>query len=235
MITLYQFGPAFGLPSLSPFCTKVEAYLRMTRLDFRAVEGDARQAPKGKLPYIEDGGTVISDSGFIVEHCKLAYNRDPDEGLTAGQRATGLAVRRMLEEHLYWVLIYARWIDEEGWGGGYREAIGSMMPSGLKQVGPGLLRRRLRTALNRQGLGLHSRAEVYALGVSDLDAVADLLGEQPFLFGDALSSCDATVHAFLWHVAETPGDNPLKRAVARRGVLADYVKRNNRAWGFDGV
>lgn len=235
MIVLYQFGPALGLPSLSPFCTKVEAYLRMVGLEHRVATGDARQAPKGKLPYIEDGGTVIADSGFIVEHCKLAYSRDPDEPLSSAQRGTGLAVRRMLEEHLYWALVYARWIDEEGWDGGYREAIGAMMPAGLRQVGPGILRRRLRTALSRQGLGLHSRAEIYALGVSDLDAVADLLDDQPFLFGEAPSSYDATVHAFVWHVTATPGDNPLKRAVSRRQVLADYVERNNRAWGFSGV
>lgn len=235
MIVLYQFGPALGLPSLSPFCTKVESYLRMAGHDHRVVEGDARQAPKGKLPYIEDRGAVIADSGFIVEHCKLAYNRDPDEPLSPAQRATGLAVRRMLEEHFYWALIYARWIDEEGWDGGYRDAIGSLMPTGLRQVGPGLLRRRLRTALRRQGLGLHSRAEIYALGVSDLDALADLIADQAFLFGDEASSYDATVHAFVWHVMETPGDNPLKRAVARRRVLADYVERNNRAWGFSEV
>jgi hypothetical protein len=29
MITLHKFGPAWGTPDISPFCIKVETYLRM--------------------------------------------------------------------------------------------------------------------------------------------------------------------------------------------------------------
>ena len=34
MIQLYQFEPAFGLPNASPFCMKVETWLRMAALPF---------------------------------------------------------------------------------------------------------------------------------------------------------------------------------------------------------
>jgi len=39
MIKLYQFHPAWGLPNPSPFCMKVETYLRMAGLPYEGVNG----------------------------------------------------------------------------------------------------------------------------------------------------------------------------------------------------
>ena len=77
MIKLYQFRPAFGLPNASPFCMKVENYLRMAGLAYECPRGaDMRKAPKGKMPYIEDEGSLIADSSFIIDHLKRKYG-DP--------------------------------------------------------------------------------------------------------------------------------------------------------------
>jgi len=68
MITLYTFGPAFGLPDPSPFVMKAEVLLKMAGVPYRTDTTGFRKAPKGKLPYIEDGGEIISDSTFIRFH-----------------------------------------------------------------------------------------------------------------------------------------------------------------------
>ena len=34
MIKLYQFAPAWDVPNLSPFCVKVETYLKMAGLPY---------------------------------------------------------------------------------------------------------------------------------------------------------------------------------------------------------
>ena len=68
MITLYKFAPAWGLPTSSPFALKIEAYLRMVDIDYVSeIVARPQSAPKGTIPYIQDGETVIGDSGFIVD------------------------------------------------------------------------------------------------------------------------------------------------------------------------
>ena len=67
MITLRQFPPALGLPNASPFCLKLELYLRMAGLPYRnRYTLELHRAPKGKLPWIDDDGIAMADSGLII-------------------------------------------------------------------------------------------------------------------------------------------------------------------------
>ncbi len=86
MITLYTFGPAFGLPDPSPFVMKAEILLKMTKLPYRTDNTGFSKAPKGKLPYVDDDGIVIADSTFIRWHIEKKHGVDFDQGLDAGQR-----------------------------------------------------------------------------------------------------------------------------------------------------
>jgi glutathione S-transferase len=51
-------------------------------------------------------------------------------------------------------------------------------------------------ALYAQGTSRQSRDEVYARGRADLAALSELLGDQPYLFGELPSSYDAILYAF---------------------------------------
>jgi glutathione S-transferase len=113
MITLYTFGPAFGLPDPSPFVTKVEVLLKMAGLAYRTDTTGFRQAPKGKLPYIDDDGEQVANSTLIRRHLEKKYRIDFDKGLSAEQRAVAWAFEKMAEDNLYWALVDARWVDEE--------------------------------------------------------------------------------------------------------------------------
>ena len=112
MITLYSFGPGFGLPDPSPFVTKVEVLLKMAKLPYRTDMTGFTKAPKGKLPYIEDDGAVVSDSAFIRWHIEQKYRIDFDKGLDASQKAIAWAFEKMVEDQLYWVMIDDRWMDD---------------------------------------------------------------------------------------------------------------------------
>jgi hypothetical protein len=62
MIKLHKFGPVGDVCDASPFCVKVEAYLRLAGLPYDTRSGAQylRKAPKGKLPYIEDKAKLIA-------------------------------------------------------------------------------------------------------------------------------------------------------------------------------
>ena len=54
MIKLYSFPPLDGLPSASPFCVKVEAYLRMAGIPYEIRKMiDPRCLPSSPLGHIE--------------------------------------------------------------------------------------------------------------------------------------------------------------------------------------
>src|SRR5262249_1932474 len=101
MIRLHQYPPMFGIPNPSPFCMKLETWLRMTNTPFEVVRVvDPRKGPKGKVPWIDDRGKTVADSAFIIEHLRKTHGDPLDAKLDAGQRATSLALRRLIEEHL---------------------------------------------------------------------------------------------------------------------------------------
>ena len=87
MLTLFQFAPAFNVPNLSPYCLKVETYLRMAGLPYQVKTlGDPRKAPRGKLPFIKLDGQVITDSALILRALS-SQGADLDAHLDAAGRA----------------------------------------------------------------------------------------------------------------------------------------------------
>ena len=225
MIRLYQFRPAFGLPNASPFCMKVENYLRMAGLRYECPRSaDVRKAPKGKMPYIEDDATVVADSSFIVDYLKRKYGDALDSHLGTADRAAGLACQRMLEENTYWAVLYFRWIDGAGWAL-TREAFFGWMKPPLRWIVPRVARRIVSRELNGHGMGRHTRDEIVAIGRKDLAAAADFLGEKAFFLGAQPSSLDATAYAFLANVLWVPVESPLKAHAQQYPNLEAYCQR----------
>jgi glutathione S-transferase len=228
MIRLYQFAAAFGLPNMSPFCMKVETYLRMAGLPYECPRGaDVFKAPKGKLPYIEDashGGKIVADSSFIIDYLKATYGDPLDAKLTARQRALGVVIQRTFEESLYWPVLYTRWIEDAGFAKTSAVAF-SQLKFPLRQLIPPLAQRGLRKQLHAQGTGRHSREEIYAIGCRDVAALAQLLGEQAYFLGDEPSSLDATAYAFLANLLWAPFDMPIRAQAQQQPNLEQYCQR----------
>ena len=86
MITLYHYGDTFGFDP-SPFCLKMEAYLRLAGLPFEKRRADVRKAPKGQFPYIEDNGKTVADSRVIIDYLKATYGDPLDGHLTTLEKA----------------------------------------------------------------------------------------------------------------------------------------------------
>jgi glutathione S-transferase len=225
MIRLYQFAPAFDLPNASPFCMKVETLLRMSGLPFECDNrGLLTRAPKGKLPFIEDEGEAIGDSGFILAHLKRKHGVDLDAGLDEAQRSVATAFERLFCEHLYWAAVYTRWIDPGGFEASKAAFFGRMRWP-MRALVPPLARRGMKKQLWGHGMGRHSPAEIVSLGCEDIDAVAGFLGDKAFFFGDTPSSIDATAYAFLANLLWVPIDSALATHAREQASLAAYCQR----------
>lgn len=227
---------AFGLADFSPFGLKVQTYLRMIGVPYKAKTGDPRKGPTKKLPFIEDGGARVGDSGLIVEYLKKKHGDALDAKLTAGEHALGHVVRRTLEESLYWPLIYSRWLEDSSWGD-VRALLVPLLPpviGGFLADGP--IRDGVRKAAFAQGTGRHDRETVYALGGADIDAVGAILGSKPYLLGEDPSSYDAILYAFMANVLAFPTTSPLAARASGHSNLVAYVDRmKSRYWAGAGA
>lgn len=228
MITLYQFPPVWDLPNASPFCMKVENYLRMSGLDYDVkYVRDPRKAPKGKLPFIKIDGQVIADSGIIVDHLRQKTQDLLDKHLTVEQKALGLLIENTFAEHLYWLLVYMRWQDDRGWKQ-IQKVYFSHLKGLKKYIIPGFVRKHTLNQLFSQGLGRHTREEVIAMGYKTLDALAVILGDKKYFMGDEPTSVDATAFAFLANFLYSPLDDPLKTRVQQQANLMAYCAHMRR-------
>ena len=225
MIKLYQFKPAFGLPNASPFCMKVETYLRMAGLAYECPRGASlTKAPKGKMPYIEDGSKRVADSSFIVDYLKQTYGDKLDAHLSERERAIALSVQRLIEEHLYWAAVYSRWVDDAGFKVS-SQIFFSHMPPLLKQVVPLLARRGMKQQLYGHGMGRHSPEEIYALGCRDIEALSEFLEDKAYFMGAEASSLDAIAYAFVANLLWVPIDSPLRAHAQKFLNLETYCQR----------
>jgi len=225
MITLYHFSDAWGFDP-SPFCLKAETYLRLAKLPFekRISLAAMFRAPKKKLPYIVDDDDVIADSEFIIEHVKRKYHVWLDDWLTPTQIATAYAIRRMLEDGTYWVLIYGRWMEPNVWAN-YKHVVFSGVPVPMRFAIAALAHRDYRRRCDGQGVLRYSPSEINQIGARDVETVATMLGENRYFFGEKLASIDAVIYGFLGNAYYAPYQTDIKKSIISHGNFVAYLNR----------
>lgn len=226
MITLYGFGPGLGMYDPSPFVLKVAAFLRLANIDYR-YNGNVNyvfKAPKKKLPYLDDNGTIVCDSTFIICHLKDRYASDFDSHLSPQQQAVATLISKSLDENFYWCLVYFRWIDSASWPP-VKNALFGKLPFPLSTIVPLVARRGVSKQVYQQGTGRHNKEEVLSIARQTLDALSVLIGDNLFCLGDKPSSLDATVYAFLAEAILVDLDNDFTRLARQYSNLNDYCQR----------
>ena len=128
----------------------------------------------------------MGDSALTIDFLKDEFGVDPDSHLNARERAKGTAIQRLVENNLYWAMVYDRWVREENWPILKSTVLGSI-PSPLRMVLAPIARRGVKKQLGIQGIGEHSTAEINAIAAKDIRALGALLGEQAWFLGDMIS------------------------------------------------
>lgn len=224
MITLYKFGPAFGLLDSSPFVAKAEMLLKMAGLPYQTNRFGYTKAPKGKLPFIDDDGKIVADSTFIRWHIETKYGVDFDRGLSEAERAMAWSVEKLLEDHLYWILLQWRWLDDTNYARAVDVLFGKL-PWPVRTAIGAMVRRKMRKAVHAQGAGRHSHQEQLRLAKKALMSVSAILGDKPYLMGSQPCGADATLFAFVAAVFCPQFETPLLQEAARMPNLIAYIDR----------
>jgi glutathione S-transferase len=212
----------FGIPNVSPFCCKLETWLRIAGIPFEVVDTpDPRKGPKGKVPFIEDDGVRIGDSTLIVDHLKRTRGVDPDARLDATERVTALLVQRTLEEHYAFVILYTHFMRPEGWT--HLRAQFDFLPAIVRPLVLRSVRGRMRRLLWLQGLLRHSDADIIESGLRDWRAVLAILDGKPFLFGEEPTGTDATVFGSLATSMFTPVQSPIRDFLWSQPAFVAYA------------
>lgn len=232
-VVLWQMLPVWGLPNPSPFCMKVETWLRMAGIAYepRAIDGPPR-SQSGKLPYVErPDGSLLSDSSAIIE--TLTRERDValDGHLCARDRALGVLLQRTLEEDLYFLVLHERWVDDRNWPRTARDYFGHL-PWALRTLIVPIVRRRIVASAAGQGTARLPGERRIAKAQSDVRAIAELLGDRPYFF-DEPSSYDACAYAFLANVLWAPYEGPIKDELRGRPNLVAFCERMKAAYYAD--
>jgi len=224
MIYLYQFRPMFNIPNLSPFCLKVETWLKMSELDHEVrYQDDPRKGPLGKFPSIEDNGTVVPDSTLILSHLTKQYGVDLDASLNDEERAVSHAFQRMMEERLYWACVYNRWIDTN-WDKTKKAAFGSLPPI-IRDIVPAMVQKKIRRDLQGHGIGRHKQETLYEFACSDIDALAKFLGDKPYFMGENMTTVDAVLYGFLCGIIRSGLDSPMNDRAQQHQNLLEFETR----------
>jgi glutathione S-transferase len=223
-VKLFQFPRMFGIPNLSPFCCKLETWLRIAGIPYKIVETpDPRKGSKRKLPFIEDAGTRIADTSIIIDHLKRTRGVDPDARLDASQRTIALLVQRTLEEHYAFVVAYTHLVRDEGVR--YTRARFDSVPSIVRPLVVYAVQRQIKNLLWQQGTLRHADGDITESGVRDWRAVLAVMSDGPFFFGSEPTSVDAIVFGTLATTVLTPIESPIRDFLRSQPACVAYAQR----------
>ncbi len=229
-VVLFQAPRLWGLPNPSPFCVKVETWLRVAGIPYTSKRANPIKAPRGKVPWIVHGANAVADSEAILAYFRQTFgDRLGDGGLNPQQQTLGHLVRRTLEEGTYFVALHARWCEDEHWPttrAGFFDPLG--FPMG--QVVGTMIRRRVKANAHAQGTARLTPEERSAAGIADWNAVSEVLGDKPYLLGDEPHSVDCTVYGFLIQALWAPYDTPMQRHTRADARLVAYAERFRARW-----
>lgn len=231
MITLHQFKRGFGIANPSPYCEKLEAFLRFAEIEYQVkFSFNTKSAPNQKFPFIEQDGKPLADSQLIIE--ALMPQTSIDSWLSEQQLAQSHAFNRMISEHLILTLVYCRWIDDDNWPLSYALFFRGLPPV-IKQVAARYFRAKVKRDLYGQGLSRHTKQHIYQIAEKDIHALSVQLADNAFLMGDKISSVDASLFAFLDNAVHAKVNSQLGEIVSRYPNLIAYGQRIGQQYFAD--
>ncbi|KAJ5826383.1 glutathione S-transferase [Penicillium riverlandense] len=162
--TLFRGFPGTGHYTWSPFVTKLEARMRFAGISYRTESGSPRTAPRGKIPYLtiesddNQPPQTVSDSALIIKgFVENGIVEDLNAQLSPAEKAQDLALRALLEDRLYFLQAYEKWVQNFY---AQRDHLFAAMPYPMRVIIGYLVYRKMTQTLYGQGTMRFSPEEI---------------------------------------------------------------------------
>ncbi|RYP43990.1 hypothetical protein DL768_009502 [Monosporascus sp. mg162] len=236
-LTVYRGFDWPGRYTWSPFVNKLETRLRLAGVPYVAAPGSVRQAPMGKIPYVDLGnGETMGDSTLITR--RLVGDGvlpDLNAGLSPAQKAQDLALRALMEDKIYFYGVRERWRDNYVT---MRSTVMAAIPYPIQLIIGLLAYNKATGALNGQGTGRLTQDQVAVFQQEAWEALNHLLSEArlnaparsrdaPFwiLGGEQPTEADATLMGFIVSTLVCTAAPEAGKVVRGFPILVDYCRR----------
>eukprot|EP01084_Bolivina_argentea_P223778 378563_1 len=218
----------YGL-NFSPFNAKIEAIFRLCKVPYIVHYGFTLSPKQKQSPWMHHRGQSIGDSQFIYQYIirnKDKYPEfknviDPDINLTKKQKATAHSFRTMLEEGLFFILLYFWWVQHP------TDVADAVFKQHWDKNFVNVVNQFYKTKLWHQGIGRHTKDDIFEIGTKHINAIFDFMGnDETFFFGDTMTSIDCTIYSFLQCFYNVPFEwsNKNKR-LPHKKECEQYMKR----------
>ncbi|KAE9417283.1 hypothetical protein Angca_007575 [Angiostrongylus cantonensis] len=226
VVYLYQFPRSKTIPNMSPFCLKVETFLKVNKIPYEVCQLLMGRSRYGLLPFVELNGEHIADSQIIISRLTKHFNIKPLPSIRS--EAIARVIDRTADIHTFLVSYNFKVVQNTN--DIFLMALRDVGCPGvlLPIVAPiiGFLARRKAAKKIAAVVGQLDTIELKEMLQKDYDAYRDLLGDQKFIFGDDISSVDCTLFGQLATVLYVPTNSYCKELLRDHyPTLVEYCGR----------
>ncbi|MCP9264358.1 hypothetical protein DINM_022419 [Dirofilaria immitis] len=112
IVYLYQLPRAKCVPTISPFCLKLETWLRMADIQYENICSWRIRSLEGTVPFLEYNGREYSDSALAIRDMTRIFSKESMENhLNDEQKATARAFEAIAESSLAVTNAYFRFVE----------------------------------------------------------------------------------------------------------------------------
>ena len=224
LVILHQLPRPLKCLSLSPYPIKLECFLRMRGVEYVNDFDFPKHVDTQKSPWITLNNQEYFDSQLIVDAISRKWHQE--SSLSPKEKAVSRSLRVLMEDHLYWVIVIDRYVNEKG-----LHLHRDFFPASPKLAFEVYRRRAVRKLTGQaygQGLLRLGKGAVQKQGIEDLEALSTFLGTKTYLMGgDRPSEVDCVLFGFICVIVHTSHEGSvLKTLVEKR--LTNLFQHMNR-------
>ncbi|KAM3717604.1 Uncharacterized protein ACO02O_01627 [Dirofilaria immitis] len=185
MVYLYQFPRVKYIPNISPFCLKLETWLRMADIQYENICSWSTRSLEGTVPFLEYNGKEYPDSALAIRDMTVIFSKESMEShLNDEQKATARAFEAMAENSLAIANGYFRFTEhfDEVFQQLPNDAFGMLTPI-WKFLIKKMMTFKIKKRMPLLAIGKHSHDEIINIAIDDLKSISSYLGNKHYFTG----------------------------------------------------